>query len=82
MVLVVAVVGMVMFAYQRSANDGGSLPTVKGYWRAPSIQAMIYDDSTHSTTELVSCESEFEMKKSQSPTVTASVVVAGETTSI
>lgn len=25
------------------------MPTVKGYWRAPSIQASLYDDSAHST---------------------------------
>lgn len=24
------------------------MPTVKGYWRAPSIQASLYDDSSHS----------------------------------
>jgi hypothetical protein len=36
-----------MFAYHRAAVDGGALPTVKGYWRAPSIQAAIFDDSYH-----------------------------------
>lgn len=45
--LVFAVIGITMFAYHRSAIDGGALPTVKGYWRAPSIQAAIFDDSYH-----------------------------------
>ena len=41
---------MTFFAYRRAAQDGGALPTVKGYWRAPSIQAAIFDDSYHSTS--------------------------------
>lgn len=50
MVLVFAVVGMTVFAYHRAYLDGGSLPTVKGYWRAPSIQAALFDDSYHSSS--------------------------------
>ena len=39
------------------------MPTVKGYWRAPSIQASLYDDSSHSTDPSLSFNEGIELEK-------------------
>jgi hypothetical protein len=41
------------FHHKSTLDDEDNLPTVKGYWRAPSIQASLYDDSTHSEGAVV-----------------------------
>jgi hypothetical protein len=56
---------LAVFSYQqhrRALDDEENLPTVKGYWRAPSIQASLYDDSTHSEGAVVYGEG-LEMEK-------------------
>ena len=39
-----ALLGIAVFKYQQSQDD---IATNGGYWRAPSIQAMLFDDSTN-----------------------------------
>lgn len=45
-VILALVVALIYTQYRNNNSD--DMPTVKGYWRAPSIQASLYDDSTHS----------------------------------
>jgi hypothetical protein len=67
---------LALAVYQRAIGSEESPPVVKGYWRAPSIQASLYDDSAHSVDGMVSLASEIEMEKStSSPVVITNVQI-------
>jgi hypothetical protein len=47
LMVIAGLAGALIYTRQKS-NSSENLPTVKGYWRAPSIQATLYEDSCHS----------------------------------
>jgi hypothetical protein len=51
--IIMTLLAALLYTQQRGVYSEDDMPTVKGYWRAPSIQASLYDDSTHSEGAVV-----------------------------
>jgi pectate lyase len=49
LIVVLALVGVAAVKYRQSQEDNSH--TNSGYWRAPSIQAMLFDDSAHAYSD-------------------------------
>lgn len=60
--VIFALLAALLYTQRRGVYSEDDMPTVKGYWRAPSIQASLYDDSTHSEGAVVFGEGGLEME--------------------
>jgi hypothetical protein len=70
--IIFTLLAALLYTQRRGAYSDDDMPTVKGYWRAPSIQASLYDDSTHSEGAVVYGEGGLEMEVSPSNKITSS----------